>query len=565
MVQVRQLYVALAAVAAALPLAAQPAPQVDVPRYSATKFYPDDPLAKAPRPREVINPKKIKLNDIYDLFLYTLTSPGETHPKNGPPIRAMATNTLDEMPDIPWWYENRHWKRRMSTQELVLAAGANNAPSREGPWKVISLKDQGVTPGFLMEDSRGQRYFIKFDPITNPEMATAADVISSRFFYALGYFVPEYYIVRFDRDQLVVGKGATMKFGDKKIPITDLDISRVLSRLARDADGRFRAVASTLVPGELLGPFRYSGTRQDDPNDVFPHEHRRELRGLYVFCAWLAHDDSRSINTLDTLIDVEGVKVIRHDLIDFGSTLGSASTKPNPARSGNQHLFAWKPAMVQFFTLGLYVPEWERFRFNYMPSVGRFEWELFDPDRYYPEYPNPAFNNRLPDDEFWAAKQVMNFTDEEIAAIVKTGQYSDPKAEAFVIECLRQRRDKIGRTFFSKVLPLDRFEVSGGKLTYVDLAEYHRLFPAKTYAVTWSEFDNGASKRKPLPDETSFTLPAALQSAAPGTYWVADIRCERPGQTTAVYLRKTAGGAEVVGIERYWPEGPKGRTIASAK
>lgn len=525
-----------------------------IPRYLKKRFFPDDPITVAPRAREVVNPAKVKLNDLFDLFLYTLKNPGEKQPEAGPPIRAMAVNTLDEVPDIPWWYENRHWKNRLTIPELIVGPGANNAPSREAPWRILSLKDQGVTPGFLIEDARKRRYFLKFDPATNPEMATAADVIGSRFFWALGYFVPEYYIVYFDRGQLAINPGAKIRINDRLMDIEARDVDRVLARLARQSDGRFRAAASALVPGELMGPFRYHGTRRDDPNDVFPHEHRRDLRGLYVFCAWLAHDDSRSINTLDTLIEVDGVKVIRHDLIDFGSTLGSASTKPNPPRSGNQPLFSWKYSARALATFGLAPREWERYKFNYMPSVGRFEWELFDPDRYYTEYPNPAFLNRLPDDEFWAAKQVMNFTDNEIEAIVRFGQYSDPKATAWVIECLKKRRDKIGRVFFSKVLPLDKFAVEGGRLTYVDLAEFHKLAPAKTYTATWSEFDNTVSRNIPLAGASGFDIPDAVNRARPGTYWMAEIRGDTPGKYTNVYVRKVESGLEVVGIDRFWPE-----------
>ncbi len=554
MVQIRQLHVIPLLISALSSGTAAQDTGPAVPRYVQKRFFPDDPILVAPEARNVKTAKKVKLNDIFDLFLYTLKNPAEKQPEKGPPIRAMALNTLDEVPDIPWWYENRHWKKRMTIRELIIGPGADNAPSRDAPWQIVQLKDQGVTPGFLIQDAKKRRYFLKFDPATNPEMATAADVISSRFFHALGYFVPDYYTVLFDRNQLGIAPGAQMRVNDRTKDITPKDVDRVLTKLARQKDGRFRGAASALVPGEILGPFRYSGTRSDDPNDVFPHEHRRDLRGLYVFSAWLGHDDSRSINTLDTLIEVGGVRVIRHDLIDFGSTLGSASTKANPPRSGYQPLFSWTDAGLSMISFGFYTRPWETYNFNYIPSVGRFEWELFDPDRYFPEYPNPAFENRLPDDEFWGAKQVMNFTDNEIEAIVRFGGYTDPKATDWVIECLRRRRDKIGQTFFAKVLPLDKFAIEGGRLTYVDLAELHKLSTQKTYAVSWAEFDNRSSKAIPVAGASGFDLPDRVRSAAAGSYWRAEIRGDTPGKFTHVYLRKTAAETRVVGVDRFWAD-----------
>ena len=53
-------------------------------------------------------------------------------------------------------------------------------------------------------------------------------------------------------------------------------------RAARNGDGSYRVLASKALEGKPVGPFRYYGTRPDDPNDIFPHEHRRELRGLLV-------------------------------------------------------------------------------------------------------------------------------------------------------------------------------------------------------------------------------------------------------------------------------------------
>jgi hypothetical protein len=69
----------------------------------------------------------------------------------------------------------------------------------------------------------------------------------------------------------------------------------LLQRAPRRPDGTYRALASKLLPGKPVGPFQYFGTRPDDPNDIFPHENRRELRGLRVFAAWLNHDDSRAM------------------------------------------------------------------------------------------------------------------------------------------------------------------------------------------------------------------------------------------------------------------------------
>ena len=82
---------------------------------------------------------------------------------------------------------------------LLRGPGDRNPP--QPPWRVLSGKNEGITPGLEIEDARGRRYLIKFDPLSNPEMASAADAIGSKLFYALGYNTPENYIVRFRREQ----------------------------------------------------------------------------------------------------------------------------------------------------------------------------------------------------------------------------------------------------------------------------------------------------------------------------------------------------------------------------
>ena len=107
--------------------------------------------------------------------------------------------------------------------------------------------------------------------------------------------------------------------------------------------------------------------------------------------------------------------------------------------------------------------------YPHFPSIGKIEWKVFDPERWVPEYPNPAFLNRLPDDEFWGAKLVTAFSDEDIRAIVSMGQLSDKKAEDWLVECLIKRRDKVGQVYFSKVLPLDKFALQNGEIAWEDL------------------------------------------------------------------------------------------------
>ena len=89
---------------------------------------------------------------------------------------------------------------------------------------------------------------MKFDPVSNLEMATGADVIGSAFFHALGYNVPENYLVTFDEDKLVIGKGTTLvDAGGRERPMSPRDVTEMMLKIPRDAQGRIRGVASDLT------------------------------------------------------------------------------------------------------------------------------------------------------------------------------------------------------------------------------------------------------------------------------------------------------------------------------
>ena len=214
-------------------------------------------------------------------------------------------------------------------------------------------------------------------------------------------------------------------------------------------------LASRFAEGSPLGSFRYDGKRPDDPNDVFPHEHRRELRANRVFAAWLNHDDSRGLNSLDMLERAGGKSWVKHYMFDFGSIMGSGTVFAQRPRAGNEYIFEGKPGLLTALTFGLYFKPWITFRYPDVPaSVGRFEGTRFKPDAWKPEYPNPAFQNMRPEDAFWGARLVARFTPEDIAAIVAKGEYSDPAATAYVTKVLLERRRKVLETWLNAVTPL---------------------------------------------------------------------------------------------------------------
>lgn len=518
---------------------------------SGQPFYADDPLMREPDPLRLDDVEFRKLNDYYDLFNHTFSHPEEQQPKKGEKIRARNINTLDEVPDSHGWFTNRIGTREMSVDDIRRGPGDDRPPA-DGTWEIVAAKTEGVTPGFRIRDRSGEQYFIKFDPLDHPEMATGADVIGSLLFHALGYHVPENHLVFFDPDNLVIADGATMpdERGEKR-PITQFDINHALLRVPRRDDGTIRAVASRLLPGQIIGEFRYYGTRTDDYNDIVPHEHRRELRGLFVFSAWLNHNDSRAINDLDSVVEEDGLRFVRHYLIDFGAILGSASIVSNTARDGNATFFDGGKALTQVVTLGMYVPAWARAKYYRSSAVGMANWDKFQPDAWTPNYPNPAFANRLPDDEFWAAKKVMAFTDDQLEAAVKEARYTEPRDTEFLTRYLIERRDRIGQTYFANVLPLDDFAVEDGELVFEDLAVKYGMGESSDYKITWTAYDNATGTAGAALGEGA-SLPDAVKRASPDTYHQATIDGGE-GKSVLVWLRKTATGNEVVGVRRDWP------------
>jgi hypothetical protein len=507
-------------------------------------FFPDDPILKMPPPVAVGKPYVHKINQPFDFVKNSVRY------RARPPVEAGAINTLGNPPDSAW-FTNRHASHRMSREELQRGPAQGEPPT--APFIVVGGKAEGISPGFRMEDAKHRTYFVKVDPPDNPEMATAADVIVSRFLFALGYNVPENDIVIAKLGDFKVSGKAELTAGRRKRKMTNDDFRDIVRRIPHYRDGSFRLMASRKIDGEALGPFYYEDIRADDPNDTVLHENRRDLRGLFVLFSWLNNTDARAGNTYDVVLEQNGVRFIKHYLLDFGSALGSDGDSPKDPRLGHEFMIATPhEAMRSILTLGLVPNKWERTHYGHLPAVGKFSAEAFEPADWKSDYPNQAFLSRLPDDDYWAAKQVMAFTDDDIRTIVETGQFTDAHVVDYLTTTLATRRDKIGKAFLSKVQPLDNFRVENDEIRFDDLAAQYNFRAPQNYEIYWTEFDNMTGHRTRIPGEPSSHLPAMAKDAAVGSYFLAVISSPNDTlQPVMVAVVKTAEGYRVVGSSRY--------------
>ena len=527
-------------------------------RAATPAFFPDDPIqVDDDRAFDAGRAQEIEGSNAFDFAEHTFGRPGDRRD-----IPAVNTNTVDEVPDSSW-FTNRLGRAPMPVADIVRGPNQLESLDVDG-WPVVQEKSSGITPGYRIVDPEGRLYQLKFDPPEHPEMSSAAEVIGAAFYHALGYNVVQGYIVEIDPEKIVVAPTATtVDLSGQRRQMTRADVERLLARAARLPGGKYRAMASRFADGRPLGYFKYYGTRPDDPNDIHPHEHRRELRGNRVFAAWLNHDDSRGLNTLDMLQGEPGRQYIRHYMFDFGSIMGSGSTVAQVPRAGNEYILEWGPALKTLATLGLFVRPWITVDYwQGAKSVGRFEADFFEPEAWRPEYPNPAFDNMRADDAFWGARLLAKLPEDAIRAVVAKAQYSEPGAAEHITRTLLARRQKVLGRWLTGINPLAEPRLApDGTLTFENAAVAAGVATAPAgYRLTWARFDNTAG----TPVGESYEVRATTaQAAAPasvlaGEFVTVTVRTEHPQYPVwdlpvTFTFRRSSAGWTTVGIDRQTP------------
>jgi hypothetical protein len=528
---------------------------------AAPRFYKDDPIAREPESQDASKAQRYEIELLYEMARNLFVTPGYK-PSD---TRARNINTIDEVPDSGW-FTNRVGARTLTTEELERGPnlGAPPDPSR---WTLIREKTSGAHPGFTARDGKGETWFLEFDTPYYPQGDTASVVIATKLFWALGYNQVESFLTTFDPKKIEIDPKATIKRpSGVRTTFTQDDINAILEKVARSPDGTYRAIAGRLIPGKILGNFLFEGTRPDDPNDLVPHQHRRELRALRVFGAWTNLTDLKAGNTLDALATEDGRSIVKHYLQDVGSTFGM-NNGYHEWDLGWEHFYQNDTTRSRFFSLGFALKPWQTVPYVEYPAIGKFEGDRFDPTAWRPQTPTTAYMEMRDDDAFWAARRIVAFSDELIRAAVHTGQFSDPAAEQYLADVLIKRRNAIAKAYLPAINPIvsPRLETApaGGRLALDNAAVTAGVAPAPpVYHAAWMLFDNATGQTRSIADTQSATTtidaPQSLP-AADGTIVAVDLSADSDAHASwkrpvRVFFRRTGQRWALVGLDRQ-PDG----------
>lgn len=482
---------------------------------------------------------------------------------------AINVNALDEVPDSSW-YTNRLSRRLMSPEEVARGACPPDF-EMPGPWRIVGGKSDGANPGIQIEDANGVRYLLKTGSAFQPWRAEAADTIGAAIYHAAGYWAPCNRVVHFDADLLERDPDARIERSNgSEEPLREEHVRAVLASATRLPDGRYRASVSRFVDGRPISAWRYAGTRSDDPNDVVPHEHRRETRGMYVLAAWTDHIDSRQENTMAAWVTEGNTEAgyVRHYVIDFGDCFGIVHDWDLLTRRfGHSGYLDFEHVLTDFLTLGLLPRPWERAQRGPAREVfGYYDVFRFQPDQWRPGYPNPAFDRHTEHDAAWMARIIARFRDPHVRALVQRGRFPDPVVESELARILIGRRDAILERYLTRLSPLTWPDVrpsADGKqeICLQDLAVWSGLRDEGTRRYSARAWTGDALSEAPLVRLRSASeayvcaeLPRVESTPEAPTYVIVDVVAQTPGRETTfparAHLYALGDRYQLVGLER---------------
>lgn len=462
----------------------------------------DDPHHRVCRPDEYVS------SFAWDAADNTVFRPLSRFWAVDPGGEATNANALDEVADSAW-FTNRLGQHEMSVEEI--AAGPCKKPldpnSPDGSWLIDKGKSDGATPGFRIKLPDKRKYMLKGDFDEQPERPSAASAMGVRFYWAAGFWVSCDDVVYFKPSLLKLSPGLTVTTNEG---VTyDFDQKR-LDDIVEKSPHRgdtIRMQSSQWLDGLPIGPFKYDGTKDDDPNDVVAHEDRRELRGAKLLAAWINHFDAREQNTMNVWFSDDPKNpdaspgYVRHYYLDVSDSFGSVWAWDGISRRLGYSYYLDFPHVAQdFITFGLLDRRWNTVQ---KPTgggelFGYFRGDDFDPETWHPGYPNPAFSRMSERDGAWMARIIARFSPDAVAAIVKVGDFTKPENEAYILNVVLERQRRIVRRYLGRLSPVTDVKVVGTQVCGLDLARKSGVFADKTFAYRAHLLDDDAKPTREL-------------------------------------------------------------------
>ena len=473
---------------------------------------------------------------------------------------SVNVNSMDEVPDSSW-FTNRLGKRPMSIDELRLGGCSrdqlldpDSAP--DGSWEIDQGKLEGSTGGFRVIVPGKGKYMIKLeDKDDHPERQAAASAIGTALFHAVGYntVCEQVLYIRPSILKLRAGLVARANFSPER-PFNQARLDKLLAQ-STHAGELVRVSASSWLGGYIIGPFRFEGTRDDDPNDVIPHENRRELRAMRLLAAWLARYDAREENSLDTWIADDSKRPksspghVMHYQLDVSEVLGgdwgSLGMDEMSKRLNTSYVVDWGDSAADFITLGAISRPWDHRRATPEHELfGYYDVASFDPEGWKSEYPNPAFSRMTERDGAWMARILSRVTPEALRSLVEIGRFSKASDGAYLAQVMEGRLERLLERYLTRLSPLGDVHIDGDRLCAVDLAEARGVRPAASFHYAARVVDGPALR---VTHETGGAVCVELAHAKPyAIVEIADGVAKSP-LLAHVYDR---GGFVLAGIER---------------
>ncbi len=211
-----------------------------------------------------------------------------------------------------------HWRQADNPRAARDRTGGRPTPD-PSQWVLVHQKTSGVHPD-SRPATRGETWFLQFDPSTNPEGATAAVEIATKFSQAFGYSQVETLPSPLDLAHASIDPKATKRRpSGARTPFTWDDVHAILERVAKNPDGTYRVVAGRMIRGRILGNFLYDGASRRSQRHRAARTPPRAARPARLRVLGDL-TDLKASSTLDTVIEENGRSIVKHYLL--GRRLG---------------------------------------------------------------------------------------------------------------------------------------------------------------------------------------------------------------------------------------------------